>query len=49
MADFAYQDPLPLGPDETPYRLLTNEGVSVVEAAGHTFLQVASEAVTPDS
>jgi len=46
MADFAYQDPLPLGPDETPYRLLTTEGVSTVEAAGHTFLQVAPEAVT---
>jgi len=46
MADFAYQDPLPLGPDEAPYRLLTTEGVSTVEAAGHTFLQVAPEAVT---
>ena len=46
MADFAYQDPLPLGPDETPYRLLSTEGVSTVEAAGHTFLQVALDAVT---
>jgi fumarate hydratase, class I len=46
MADFAYQDPLPLGPDQTPYRLLTTEGVSTVEAAGHTFLQVAPEALT---
>ena len=46
MADFAYQDLLPLGPDETPYRLLTTEGVSTVEAAGHTFLQVEPEAST---
>src|SRR6476619_7132313 len=46
MADFAYQDPLPLGTDAAPYRLLTTEGVSTVEAAGHTFLQVAPEALT---
>ncbi len=46
MADFVYQDLLPLGPDATPYRLLTTEGVSTFEAAGHTFLQVAPEALT---
>ncbi|HNV11444.1 MAG TPA: fumarate hydratase [Propionibacteriaceae bacterium] len=47
MAEFAYEDMLPLGQDETPYRLLTTEGVSVVEGPdGKTFLQVAPEALT---
>ena len=27
------------GPDETPYRLVTTEGISTVEAAGRTFLR----------
>ena len=47
MADFAYQDLLPLGPDHTtPYRLITTEGVSTVEALGRTFLQVEPAALT---
>jgi fumarate hydratase class I len=37
---FAYTDLLPTGPDETPYRLLTTEGVDTVEVAGREFLQV---------
>jgi fumarate hydratase class I len=45
MPEFEYSDLLPLGPDETPYRLLTTEGVSTVEAAGRTFLQVEPEAL----
>jgi len=45
VADFAYTDLLPLGTDETPYRLLTTDGVSTVEAAGRTFLQVEPEAL----
>ena len=45
MPEFAYTDLLPLGPDETPYRLLTTEGVSVVEAAGRTFLHIEPEAL----
>jgi len=45
MPDFVYTDLLPLGPDETPYRLLTTEGVSTVEAVGRTFLQVTGEAL----
>jgi len=45
VADFAYTDLLPLGTDETPYRLLTADGVSTVEAAGRTFLQVEPEAL----
>ncbi len=45
MPEFAYTDLLPLGPDETPYRLITSEGVSTVEGAGRTFLQVEPEAL----
>jgi fumarate hydratase, class I len=44
--DIGYTDLLPLGPDETPYRLLTTEGVSTVDAAGRTFLQVEPEVLT---
>ena len=47
MAEFRYEDMLPIGKDETPYRLLTTEGVEVVEGpGGRTFLQVAPEALT---
>ena len=45
MPEFAYSDLLPTGPDQTEYRLLTTEGVSTVEAAGRTFLQVEPEAL----
>lgn len=46
MSEFAYEDLLPLGADETPYRLLTTEGVSTVEGPdGRTFLQVEPEAL----
>ena len=45
MPEFAYSDLLPIGKDETDYRLLTSEGVSTVEAAGRTFLQVEPEAL----
>src|SRR6476660_292337 len=46
MADFAYVDLLPIGPDETEYRLVTTEGVSTVEGpGGRTFLQVEPEAL----
>ncbi|AYF78847.1 fumarate hydratase [Nocardia yunnanensis] len=41
--DFLYSDLLPIGKDETPYRLLTTEGVSTFEANGRTFLQVEPE------
>jgi fumarate hydratase class I len=43
--EFAYADLLPLGTDETPYRLLTTDGVGVTEAAGHRFLTVEPEAL----
>jgi fumarate hydratase class I len=45
MPEFAYSDLLPLGEDHTPYRLLTTEGVSTVEAAGRTFLQIEPQAL----
>jgi fumarate hydratase, class I len=43
---FQYQDVLPLGADETPYRLLTKEHVSTFEADGKTFLKVAPAALS---
>ena len=46
MANFAYQDLLPLAADETPYRLLTSDYVSSFDAGGHTFLKVEPEALT---
>jgi fumarate hydratase class I len=46
MADFEYQDVLPLGADDTPYRLLTTEGVSTFEADGERFVRVEPEALT---
>ncbi|GAA0942196.1 fumarate hydratase [Nonomuraea longicatena] len=45
MPEFVYTDLLPLGPDETEYRLITTEGVRKVEAAGRTFLEVDPEAL----
>jgi fumarate hydratase class I len=44
--DFTFQDMLPLGPDTTQYRLLTTDGVSTIEAAGRTFVQVEADALT---
>ncbi|MGA8846429.1 MAG: fumarate hydratase [Nocardioides sp.] len=43
--EFRYSDILPTGADETPYRLVTTEGVSTFEVDGRTFLQVAPEAI----
>ncbi|MCG5216782.1 fumarate hydratase [Streptosporangium sp. KLBMP 9127] len=45
MPEFDYTDLLPLGADETEYRLITTEGVRTVEAAGRTFLEVDPEAL----
>jgi tartrate dehydratase alpha subunit/fumarate hydratase class I-like protein len=42
---FTHTDLLPIGADQTPYRLLSTEGVRTVEAAGRTFLEVAPEAL----
>nr|WP_033431351.1 fumarate hydratase [Saccharothrix syringae] len=44
---FQYTDVLPLAKDNhTEYRLVSPDGVSVVEAAGRTFLQVEPSALT---
>ncbi|MGB3696033.1 MAG: fumarate hydratase [Gordonia sp. (in: high G+C Gram-positive bacteria)] len=43
--EFLYSDLLPIGEDDTPYRLITTEGVSTVEVDGQTFLKVAPEAL----
>lgn len=46
MPDFTYSDLLPIGADDTEYRLLTTEGVETVEGPdGRTFLKVAPEAL----
>ena len=45
MPDFDYTDLLPLGPADTPYRLLTTDGVSVESAAGRDFLVVEPDAL----
>ncbi|MCU1355027.1 MAG: hydro-lyase, Fe-S type, tartrate/fumarate subfamily, beta subunit [Acidimicrobiales bacterium] len=46
MDDFTYTELLPLGPDATTYRKLDVDGLSTVEAAGHTFLQVEPSVLT---
>ena len=43
MADFSYADMLPLGPDTTPYRHITSDGIRVVDGADRQFLQVEPE------
>ena len=46
MAEFVYEDLLPLSDDPTSYRLLTAEGVRVVEGpGGRQFLEVDPEAL----
>ena len=46
MAEFAFTEILPLGPDTTPYRLVSTEGVEQVETPLGTFLRVSPAAVT---
>ncbi|MEI7591848.1 MAG: fumarate hydratase [Actinomycetes bacterium] len=46
MSDFAYQEPLPLGPDQTTYRLLTTDGVSTFDVGSERFLRIAPAAIT---
>ncbi|NLG45361.1 fumarate hydratase [Gordonia sp. (in: high G+C Gram-positive bacteria)] len=43
--EFLYSDLLPIGEDDTPYRLITTEGVSTIEVDGQTFLKVSPEAI----
>ena len=40
---FVYQDPLPLGAEESEYRLLTKEGVTTTNFEGKEILKVAPE------
>ena len=46
MADFVFTELLPLGPDETPYRLITTEGVSTIDTSAGRFLTVDPAALT---
>src|ERR1700753_2014347 len=45
MPEFQFQEMLPLGKDETPYRLITKDHVSTFDAAGKQFVQVEPEAL----
>ena len=45
MPDFNYSDLLPVGKDQTEYRLVTTEGVSTFQAEGMEFLKVAPAAL----
>ncbi|GAA0612964.1 fumarate hydratase [Sporichthya brevicatena] len=45
MPEFVYSDLLPIGADPTEYRLLSTEGVEVVDLGGTEFLRVAPEAL----
>jgi fumarate hydratase, class I len=46
MPDFSYTDLLPLGPDTTEYRLVSNDGISTRNAFGRKFLEVQAQALT---
>jgi fumarate hydratase, class I len=46
MPEFAYTDMLPTGADETEYRLLSADGISVESALGRDFLRVEPEVLT---
>ena len=46
MADFRYSELLPLSPQQTPYRLLTTDGVETFDVGGDQFLRVHPDALT---
>jgi len=46
MTDFHYQDPFPLGPDETEYEQLSSDFVSVSEFEGQEILKIDPEALS---
>ncbi|MGZ3422043.1 MAG: fumarate hydratase, partial [Polyangiales bacterium] len=46
MAEFQYQDVLPIGHDDTQFRKITSDGVSTFEGGGSTFLRVEPEALS---
>src|SRR4051794_7677237 len=43
---FEYQELLPAEPHDTPYRLLTRDGVSTFEAAGRSFVNIEPGVLT---
>jgi fumarate hydratase class I len=43
---FVYQDPLPLGPDDTVYRQLSTDGITTTTFEGKPILKVAPAALT---
>ena len=43
--EFKYQDPFPLGPDSTKYRLLGKDCVSVATFEGKEILKIAPSAL----
>jgi fumarate hydratase, class I len=46
VSEFAYTDLLPLGHDDTTYRLVSTDGVGSFTAGGHRFLTVEPEVLT---
>ncbi len=46
MADFHYADPLPLGNDDTEYRLVSKDFISETKFEGKPVLKIAPEALT---
>ncbi|HEY7147794.1 MAG TPA: fumarate hydratase, partial [Streptosporangiaceae bacterium] len=46
MPEFGYAELLPVGPDDTGYRLLTADGISTGIAFGREFLQLDPELLT---
>lgn len=46
MAEFEFSEILPLGPDDTPYRKISDEGIGSFEAPHGRFVTVAPEALT---
>ncbi len=46
MPEFSYTDMLPTGADETEYRLLTTDGISVQRALGREFFQIEPAVLT---
>lgn len=46
MATFDYQELLPLGDDDTPFRKVSGDFVSTFQAGGHSFLQIEPAGLT---
>src|SRR5215212_5698103 len=46
MPEFDFTELLPLGPDTTPYRLITTDGVSTFDTPAGSFVRVELDAIT---